>query len=121
MTDSQDINIQIERGVAQRQRESRAMDYFTLQNLKETHWCDKGPLCLVKLASLSYDVSTQGHELSYTIGGQRQSFNTLMGNASIKITHHSGPVEGAILCHCHTPNCMDKLISTLCAVAEIFK
>ncbi|AGK27186.1 E3 14.7 protein [Simian mastadenovirus C] len=121
MTESQDININMERGIAQRQREARAMDYLRLQELKETHWCDRGSLCLVKLASLSYDVSTQGHELSYTLAGQKQTFSTIMGSTSLKITHHSKPVEGAILCHCHKPDCMEKLITTLCAVAEIFK
>ena len=121
MTDSQDIDISVERIAAQRQRETRVLEYFELQQLKESHWCEKGVLCHVKQAALSYDVSLQGHELSYTLPSQKQTFCTMMGSTSITITQQTGPVEGAILCHCHAPDCMPKLIKTLCALGDIFK
>lgn len=121
MTDSQGIDINVERIAAQRQRETRVLEYFQLQQLKESHWCEKGVLCHVKQAALSYDVSIQGCELSYTLPLQKQTFCTMMGSTSIEISQQVGPVEGAILCHCHAPDCMSKLIKTLCALGDIFK
>ncbi|ALE30446.1 14.7K [Simian adenovirus 19] len=121
MTESHPFDLNSERAIAQRQRETRILEYFQLQQLKESHWCEKGVLCYVKQAALSYDVSTQGHELSYTLPSQKQTFCTMIGSASIKISQQVGPIEGAVLCHCHSPDCMDKLLNTLCALGHILK
>lgn len=67
--------------LARRKLKQQNQELFNLQAL---HQCKKGLFCLVKQAELCYDVTQQGHELSYTLNKQRQSFMTMVGVKPIK-------------------------------------
>lgn len=111
--------VHTEKAIAARQREKRRQEYQELQELKALHSCKKGIFCLVKQAGLSYDVSLQGHELSYVLPQQKQTFVTMVGTKPFKVTQQAGSIEGAILCHCHAPDCMPNLIKTLCGLRDL--
>ncbi len=102
--------------LARRKLKQQNQELFNLQAL---HQCKKGLFCLVKQAELCYDVTQQGHELSYTLNKQRQSFMTMVGVKPIKVTQQSGPVEGSILCQCTNSECMYTMVKTLCGLKEL--
>ncbi|ALE30481.1 14.7K [Simian adenovirus 17] len=121
MSDSElDVDgVHSEQATLARQRELRRREWQDLQDLKAQHSCKRGMFCLVKQASLSYDVSLQGHELHYALAQQKQTFVTMVGSKPLKVTQQSGPSEGSILCHCHTPDCKPHLIKTLCGLRDL--
>ena len=111
--------VHTEQAIAARQREKRRQEWQELQDLKALHSCKKGMFCLVKQASLSYDVSMQGHELTYALAQQKQTFVTMVGAKPFKVTQQAGASEGSILCHCHASDCMPNLIKTLCGLRDL--
>lgn len=120
MADKLDIDgVRTEQLLAARQRQKVEQHNRELQDLKNLHSCKQGIFCLVKQATLSYHVTSMGHQLSYVLPVRRQNLLTMVGSVPVKVSQQAGQSEGSVLCQCANPECLYTLIKTLCGLKEI--
>lgn len=101
----------------QRQQEQKHKELLDLQTV---HQCKKGLFCLVKQATLTYELlSGKEHQLSYVLPIQRQTFTAMVGSIPIKVSQQAGEQEGFIRCLCDNPECLYTLIKTLCGLRNL--